>query len=55
MGESSGKMYALTSVLTILAALAVILRFYSRRIKKICLSWDDYFIILALIGLYAMT
>lgn len=55
MGESSGKMYALASVLNILAILAVMLRFCSRRIKKICLSWDDYFITLALVGLYAVT
>ena len=55
MGESPGKMYALASVLTMLAILAVMLRFYSRHIKKICLSWDDYFIMLALVGLYAVT
>ena len=53
MGESPGKMYALASVLTILAIVAVILRLCSRRIKKICLSWDDYFIMLALVGLCA--
>ena len=51
MGESPGKMYALASVLTILAIVTVVLRFYSRRIKKIRLSWDDYLITLALVGL----
>lgn len=42
-------MYALASVLTILAIVAVILRFYARRIKKIRPSWDDYLIVLALV------
>lgn len=55
MGESPGKMYALASVLIILASLAVMLRFCSRRIKKICLSWDDYFIVVALVFLCAAT
>lgn len=55
MGESPGKMYALASVLTILAIVAVLLRFCSRRIKKICLSWDDYFIMFALVGVCAVT
>ena len=55
MGESPGKMYALASVLTILAIVAVMLRFYSRRIKKIYLSWDDHFIVLASVGFCAVT
>ncbi|CAF9929271.1 MAG: hypothetical protein ALECFALPRED_004287 [Alectoria fallacina] len=50
MIESPGKMYALASVLTILAIVAVILRFYARRIKKIRPSWDDYLIVLALVS-----
>lgn len=54
MGESPGKMYALASVLTILAIVTVALRFYSRRIKKIYLSWDDCFITLALVRLCAV-
>ena len=52
MAETPGKMYALASVLTILAIVAVILRFYSRRIKKVGVSWDDYLIVLALVGLF---
>ena len=52
MAETPGKMYALASVLTVLAILAVILRFYSRRIKKVSASWDDYLIVLALVGLF---
>ena len=49
MVESPGKMYALATVLTTLAIVAVILRFYSRRIKKVPPSWDDYLIVLALV------
>ena len=45
--ETPGKMYALATILTILALVAVILRLYARRRKKARLSWDDYFIILA--------
>ena len=52
MAETPGKMYALASVLTVLAIVAVILRFYSRRIKKVVVSWDDYLIVLALVGLF---
>ena len=55
MGESPGKMYALASVLTLLAMVAVVLRFWSRCIRKIRPSWDDYFIVLALVGLCAVT
>lgn len=50
MGESPGKMYALATVLTVLATVAVILRFYARRVKKVCPSWDDYLIVLALVN-----
>ena len=49
MDESPGKMYALATALSILATVAVGLRFYARRIKKVCLSWDDYLIVLALV------
>ena len=45
--ETPGKMYALATVLTLLAFAAVALRLYARRIKKTRLSWDDWFIILA--------
>lgn len=54
MDESPGKMYALATVLTILAIAAVLLRFYSRRIKKVHLSWDDYSVVLALVGTFAV-
>ena len=54
MDESPGKMYALASVLTVLAIVAVVLRFYARCIKKVGSSWDDYSIVLALVGFFAM-
>lgn len=47
MVESPGKMYALATTLTLLAIVAVILRFWARRIKDVRLSWDDYLIALA--------
>lgn len=49
MDESPAKMYALATVLTILAIVAVMLRLYARRIKKLRPSWDDYLVILALV------
>ena len=49
MDESPGKMYALATVLTILAIVAVVLRFYARRIKKVRPSWAEYLIVLALV------
>ena len=49
MDESPGKMYALATVLTILAIVAVVLRFYARKIKKVKPSWDDYLVVLALV------
>ena len=49
MGETPGKMYALATVLTLLAVVAVLLRLYARKIKKAILSWDDYLIVFALV------
>lgn len=50
MSESPGKMYALAAVLSVLAILAVILRFYSRRLlKTVKIDIDDYMILLALV------
>ena len=49
MDESPGKMYALATTLSILATVAVILRFYARRIKKVHPSWDDCLVVLALV------
>ena len=49
MAESAGTMYALATVLSVLAIVAVILRFYARRVKQTALSWDDYAILPALV------
>ena len=49
MGETPGKMYALATVLTLLAVVAVLLRLYARKIKNAILAWDDYLIIVALV------
>ena len=49
MGETAGEMYALATVLSLLAIMAVGLRFYSRRIKKASIESDDYLIIAALV------
>ena len=50
MGETPGKMYALATVLILLAATAVLLRLYARKIKKASLAWDDYMILFAMVG-----
>ncbi|KAL8890106.1 MAG: hypothetical protein Q9192_005918 [Flavoplaca navasiana] len=49
MQESPGKMYALAVAMTLLAAIAVGLRFYSRYVKKAGFSWDDWTILPALV------
>lgn len=49
MAESAGKMYALATVLSLLAIVATVLRFYARRMKQASLSWDDYMILPALV------
>ena len=50
MVETPGKMYALATVLTLLAIVAVLLRLHARKIKNAILAWDDYLIISALVG-----
>lgn len=50
MGETPGKMYALATVLTLLAAVAVLLRLHARKIKKAILAWDDYMILFAMVS-----
>ena len=49
MAESAGLMYALAIMLSILAIVAIILRFYARHIKQTAILWDDYAILLALV------
>lgn len=50
MAETPGKMYALATVLTLLAVTAVGLRFKARYLRKADLAWDDYTIALALVN-----
>ena len=50
MGETPGKMYALATLLTLLAVVAVLLRFHARKIQKAILTWDDYLITVALVS-----
>ena len=50
MDESPGKMYALATVLMTIPLVAVPLRFYVRRSRKINLSWDDWLILPALVS-----
>lgn len=50
MVETPGKMYALATVLSLLAIVAVLLRLHARKIKNAILAWDDYLIISALVG-----
>ena len=50
MAESPGKIYALATVLTVLAMVAVMLRLYARRITKQRLEWDGFMIFLALVS-----
>ena len=49
MVESPGKMYALATVLPLLAIGATALRFRVRFITKQSFGWDDYLIIPALV------
>lgn len=49
MAESAGKMYALATILSLLAIVVTAMRFYARRIKQAVLSWDDYMILPALV------
>jgi membrane-associated HD superfamily phosphohydrolase len=50
MAENPGKMYALATVLALLANVAVMLRLYARRKTKQSISWDDYLVLLALVS-----
>ena len=43
-------MYALATVLTLLAAVAVPRRLHVRKIKNAVLAWDDYLVVFALVG-----
>jgi len=49
MAETPALMYALATVLTVLAFSVIVLRFYARYIKKAGFSWDDYMILPAMV------
>ncbi len=50
ISETPGKMYALAAVLSVLAMLAVFLRFHARRLlKNARIEIDDYMILPALV------
>lgn len=51
MADTPGKMYALATVLVLLATVAVMLRLYARRKTKQCILWDDYLVLLALVSI----
>ena len=51
MAETPGKMYALATVLSLVAVTAVGLRLKARHIRKADLALDDYTILLALVKL----
>ena len=43
------QIYAIAASMTVLAVLAIVLRFYARQLKKTSLSWDDYMILPAMV------
>lgn len=49
MVQSPGQIVGVTTFLTVLALLAIVLRFCARRLKKVGLGWDDYTIVLAML------
>ena len=50
ISETPGKMYALAGLLSLLSVVAVILRFYSRRLLKTAkIEIDDFMILPALV------
>ena len=51
MADTPGKMYAIAILLTLLAMVAIGLRFYTRHIKKAKYSYDDYMILPAMVSI----
>ena len=50
MVQSPGQVVGVTTFLTVLALVAIVLRFCARRLKKVGLGWDDYTIVLAMVS-----
>jgi len=49
VGETPGKMYAMAVIFSMLAIIAVALRFYARYLKRAGYWWDEYMIVPALV------
>ena len=54
MGQSPGQVVGVTTFLTVLALIAIVLRFCARRLKKVDLGWDDYTILPAMVSPLAL-
>ena len=52
MTQSPGQTVGVTTFLTVMALLAIALRFCARRLKKVGLGWDDYTIMAAMVSLH---
>lgn len=48
--DRSSTIIAVTSTFTVLALVAVILRFYARRYNRSKLSWEDYVAVAAMVS-----
>jgi len=54
-GTTPGGQVALTTVMMLIATVAVCARLYARRLRKAVLSWDDYTVIAALVRIISDT
>ena len=52
MTQSPGQVVGVTTFLTVVALLAIALRFCARRLKKVGLGWDDHTIMAAMVSSY---
>ena len=50
MVQSTSQTVGVTIFLTVLALVAIMLRFCARRLKKVGLGWDDYTILPAMVS-----
>ena len=50
MAQSPHEMVGVTAFLTVVALMAIALRFCARRLKKVGLGWDDYTIVAAMVS-----
>ena len=50
MTQSPEQVVGVTTFLTIVALIAIALRFCARRLKKVGLGWDDYTIMAAMVS-----